>query len=209
MHPLQILYETLSVYGMWLVVFCFQHWHFQSIRIPVEEWECWTILVRAPGLGNYSMSSSGSCIRPWLIPGTPSSRQKIDFLRSRDPDTTLPVLLITAWRSTQFLEESLPYHTQFCHNMSLALAYLYSKSIIHCDLSSNSELLIANRITKNSPMPSHDSTHNGSRYCSTHEPWDTQRATTAHRETRLLLTWCPGHCSSTSSSVNCPGYTHT
>ena len=141
-----------------------------TVYIPVEEWECWTILVRAPGLGNYSMSSSGSCIRPWLIPGTPSSRQKIDFLRSRDPETKLPVLLITAWRLTQFLEESLPYHTQFCHIMSLALAYLYSKNIIHCDLFSNNELFIANRIAKNSPMPSHDSTHNVSGHCSTHEP---------------------------------------
>ena len=68
---------------------------------------------------------------------------------SRDPESGLPVLLMELMDSslTQFLEQSeepLPFHIQadICHNIVLALAYLHSNGIVHCDLSSNSVLLI-------------------------------------------------------------------
>ena len=68
-----------------------------------------------------------------------------------DPDTGLPVLLMELMDSslTHFLESSpqpVPYHIQvnLCHDVTLALSFLHSNSIIHRDLSSNNILLIGN-----------------------------------------------------------------
>ena len=74
----------------------------------------------------------------------------VQYLGSyQDPETQLPVLLMELIDDslTRFLErfqEPLPYHTQvnICHDIGLALAYLHSNGILHCDLSSNNVLLI-------------------------------------------------------------------
>ena len=69
----------------------------------------------------------------------------------RDPDTSLPVLLIELMDDslTHFLESSLPpvpYHIQvnLCHDIAIALSFLHSNNIIHRDLSGNNVLLIGN-----------------------------------------------------------------
>lgn len=72
-----------------------------------------------------------------------------------DPDSGLPLLLMELMDEslTHFLEgspEPLPLCTQvnFCHDVSLALAYLHSNRIVHRDLSSNNVLLIAGNRAK-------------------------------------------------------------
>ena len=69
----------------------------------------------------------------------------------QDPDTHLPVLLMELMDDslTHFLESSsqpIPYHIQvnICHDITLALTFLHSHSIIHRDLSSNNVLMIGN-----------------------------------------------------------------
>ena len=69
----------------------------------------------------------------------------------QDPDTGLPVLLMELMENslTHFLESSaypIPYHIQvnICHDITLALSFLHSNSIVHRDLSSNNVLLIGN-----------------------------------------------------------------
>ena len=71
----------------------------------------------------------------------------------QDPDTGLPVLLMELMDDsiTHFLESStqpIPYHIQvdICHDITLALSFLHSNSIVHRDLSSNNVLLIGNAI---------------------------------------------------------------
>ena len=67
-----------------------------------------------------------------------------------DLDTGLPALLMELMDDnlTHFLESSpqqtVPYHIQvnFCHDITLALSFLHSNSIIHRDLSGNNVLLI-------------------------------------------------------------------
>ena len=67
-----------------------------------------------------------------------------------DPDTGLPALLMELMDDnlTHFLEstpQSLPYHIQvnLCHDITLALSFLHSNSIIHRDLSGNNVLMIS------------------------------------------------------------------
>ena len=71
----------------------------------------------------------------------------------RDPDTGLPALLMELMDDslTHFLESStqpIPYHIQvnICHDITLALSFLHSNSILHRDLSSNNVLLVGNAI---------------------------------------------------------------
>ena len=71
----------------------------------------------------------------------------------RDPDTSLPALLMELMDDslTHFLESStqpIPYHIQvnICHDITLALSFLHSNSIVHRDLSSNNVLLIDNAV---------------------------------------------------------------
>ena len=71
----------------------------------------------------------------------------------RDPDTGLPALLMELMDDslTHFVESStqpIPYHIQLniCHDITLALSFLHSNSIVHRDLSSNNVLLIGNAI---------------------------------------------------------------
>ena len=66
-----------------------------------------------------------------------------------DSQSRRPVLLMELMDEnlTRFLEQltgPLPYHSQLniCHDVAVALAYLYSNDIIHRDLSSNNVLLI-------------------------------------------------------------------
>ena len=67
-----------------------------------------------------------------------------------DPDTRLPVLLMELCNQslTTVLERSprqLSYHIQIniCHDIALALVYLYSNGLIHRDLTGNNVLMIA------------------------------------------------------------------
>ena len=71
----------------------------------------------------------------------------------RDPDTGLPALLMELMDDslTHFVDSStqpIPYHIQvnICHDITLALLFLHSNSIVHRDLSSNNVLLIGNAI---------------------------------------------------------------
>ena len=71
----------------------------------------------------------------------------------RDSDTGLPALLMELMDDslTHFVESStqpIPYHIQvnICHDITLALSFLHSNSIVHRDLSSNNVLLIGNAI---------------------------------------------------------------
>ena len=71
----------------------------------------------------------------------------------RDPDTGLPALLMELMGDslTHFLESStqpIPYYIQIniCHDITLALSFLHSNSIVHRDLSSNNVLLVGNAI---------------------------------------------------------------
>ena len=71
----------------------------------------------------------------------------------RDPDTGLPALLMELMDDslTHFLEHTtqpIPYHIQvnICRDITLALSFLHSNSIVHRDLSSNNVLLIGNAI---------------------------------------------------------------
>ena len=71
----------------------------------------------------------------------------------RDPDTGLPALLMELMDDslTHFVESStqpIPYHIQvnICHDITLALSFLHSNSIVHRDLSSNNVLLIGNAV---------------------------------------------------------------
>ena len=73
----------------------------------------------------------------------------------RDTDTHLPVLLMELMDDslTHFLENStqpIPYHIQvnICHDITLALSFLHSNSIVHRDLSSNNVLLRGNVLAK-------------------------------------------------------------
>ena len=73
----------------------------------------------------------------------------------RDTDTHLPVLLMELMDDslTHFLENStqpIPYHIQvnICHDITLALSFLHSNSIVHRDLSSNNVLLHGNVLAK-------------------------------------------------------------
>ena len=66
-----------------------------------------------------------------------------------DPDTRLPVLLMELCDEslTAFLERSpgpLSYHIQvnICHDIALALVYLYSNGLIHRDLTGNNILMV-------------------------------------------------------------------
>ena len=74
---------------------------------------------------------------------------------SRDTESRLPVLLMELLNEslTKMLERSqqpLPYCVQvdICHDVALAVAYLHSNDIIHCNLSSNNVLMIAGRRAK-------------------------------------------------------------
>ena len=67
-----------------------------------------------------------------------------------DPDTGLPALLMELMDDnlTHFLESTpqpIPYHIQvnLCHDITLALSFLHSNSIIHRDLSDNNVLMIS------------------------------------------------------------------
>ena len=69
----------------------------------------------------------------------------------RDTGTRLPVLLMELMDDslTHFLESSpqpIAYHIQvnICHDITLALSFLHSNSIVHRDLSSNNVLMIGN-----------------------------------------------------------------
>ena len=70
---------------------------------------------------------------------------------AENPRTGHPFLLMELLNETltNFLEKSetdgLPYHIQvnITHDIALAVAYLHSKRIVHCDLSSNNILLTA------------------------------------------------------------------
>ena len=71
----------------------------------------------------------------------------------REPDTGLPALLMELMDDslTHFVESStqpIPYHIQvnICHDITLALSFLHSNSIVHRDLSSNNVLLIGNAV---------------------------------------------------------------
>ena len=71
----------------------------------------------------------------------------------QDPDTSLPALLMELMDDslTHFVESStqpIPYHIQvnICHDITLAISFLHSNSIVHRDLSSNNVLLIGNAI---------------------------------------------------------------
>ena len=71
----------------------------------------------------------------------------------QDPDTGLPALLMELLDDslTHFVESStqpIPYHIQVnvCHDITLALSFLHSNSIVHRDLSSNNVLLIGNAV---------------------------------------------------------------
>ena len=71
----------------------------------------------------------------------------------RDPDTGLPALLMELMDDslTHFVESStqpIPYHIQvnICHDITLAISFLHSNSIVHRDLSSNNVLLIGNAV---------------------------------------------------------------
>ena len=71
----------------------------------------------------------------------------------RDPDTSLPALLMELMDDslTHFVESStqpIPYHIQvnICLDITLALSFLHSNSIVHRDLSSNNVLLIGNAV---------------------------------------------------------------
>ena len=73
----------------------------------------------------------------------------------QDSDTGLPVLLMELMDDslTHFLESSpqpIPYHIQvnICHDISLALSFLHSNSIVHRDLSSNNVLMRGNILAK-------------------------------------------------------------
>ena len=73
----------------------------------------------------------------------------------QDPETRLPVLLMELMDDslTHFLESSpqpIPYHIQvnICHDISLALSFLHSNSIIHRDLSSNNVLMRGDILAK-------------------------------------------------------------
>ena len=61
----------------------------------------------------------------------------------RDAETCLPVLLMELIESSP---QPIPYHIQvnICHDITLALSFLYSNDIVHRDLSSNNVLLIGN-----------------------------------------------------------------
>ena len=81
----------------------------------------------------------------------PNIVQYLDIYR--DPDTGLPVLLMERMDDSlkHFVESStqpIPYHIQvnICHDITLALSFLHSNSIVHRDLSSNNVLLIGNAI---------------------------------------------------------------
>ena len=70
-------------------------------------------------------------------------------------DTRLPVLLMELMDDslTHFLESSpqpIPYHiaVNICHDVTLALSFLHSNSIVHRDLSSNNVLLRGNVLAK-------------------------------------------------------------
>ena len=72
---------------------------------------------------------------------------------NRDPDTGLPALLMELMDDslTHFVEcstQPIPYHIQvnICHDITLALSFLHSNSIVHRDLSSNNVLLICNAV---------------------------------------------------------------
>ena len=69
----------------------------------------------------------------------------------RDPNTGLPAFLMELMDDslTHFLESSsqpIPHHIQvnICHDITLALSFLHSNSIVHRDISSNNVLLIGN-----------------------------------------------------------------
>ena len=71
----------------------------------------------------------------------------------QDPDTGLPALLMELMDDslTHFVESStqpIPYHIKvnMCHDITLALSFLHSNSIVHRDLSSNNVLLIGNAV---------------------------------------------------------------
>ena len=73
----------------------------------------------------------------------------------QDPDTGLPALLMELMDDslTHFLESSphpISYHIQvnLCHDVTLALSFLHSNSIVHRDLSSNNVLLRGNILAK-------------------------------------------------------------
>ena len=70
----------------------------------------------------------------------------------QDPKTNLPVLFteLVDESLTLFLSRSripLPYHTQLdlSHEVALALAYLHTRKLIHCNLSGSSVMLVNNR----------------------------------------------------------------
>ena len=72
-----------------------------------------------------------------------------------DPESRLPMLLMELLDEslTKMLErspQSLAYYVQvdICHDVTLAIAYLHSNTIIHRDLSSNNVLIIAGRRAK-------------------------------------------------------------
>ena len=72
-----------------------------------------------------------------------------------DPVTGIPALLMELMDDslTHFLENTLqriPYHVQvnICHDITLALSFLHSNSIIHRDLSSNNVLMVGSSKAK-------------------------------------------------------------
>ena len=100
----------------------------------------------------------------------------------RDPDTGLPALLIELMDDslTHFVESStqpIPYHIQvnICHDITLALSFLHSNSIVHRDLSSNNVLLIGKAVRAKV-------TDFGMASLGDHNP----------RATHLTFTMCPG-----------------
>ena len=74
--------------------------------------------------------------------------QYLGLYKDSDAGIVFLVMELMNKNLTRFLEcsqQQLPYHTQvnLCHDVALAIAYLHSNGLVHCDLSSNNVLVTA------------------------------------------------------------------